>query len=235
MTLILDIETLPLASALTEPYPKADRFPPSNYKKEEAIQGWYERDEKEWREGRAKQCALNPRLGRVVCLGWEWDPCDPQALVASGEAEERGLLCSFWNHARVAYDQAETVVTWNGQSFDLRFLLARSWANDVEPSVPGQEIGKWMRRYYTHPHFDVFRVLTNWDTKIDGETLEAWAQFFGVGHLISGSGADVQGWCEAGDFESIAQHCRGDVAATAAIYRKIAPSFSDVRQIGAAA
>ena len=236
MSLVLDIETVPLAASLAAPYPKDERSHPANYKDPEKIAAWYVKDEAEWRAGRAKACALNPRLGQVVCLGWAWDkgivPYAPTTN-AQDSWEESELLTTFWRLARLAYDNAEPIVVFNA-GFDLRFLLVRSWANNVEQSIPGQEIAKWSRRYSTFPVFDVQGVLSNWQLR-EGETLDAWAQFFGCGDLIRGSGSDVQGWYDAGDFESIAAHCKGDVAATAAIYQKIAASFSDVRQIGAAA
>ena len=63
MTLIIDIETVPLASALAAPYPEAERQPPSNYKNADAIERWHEKDRAEWQASRVKACSLDPRLG----------------------------------------------------------------------------------------------------------------------------------------------------------------------------
>ena len=69
MTLVIDIETVPLDAAMMEPYPAADRQPPSNYKLPEAVAQWRVKDVLAWDNARAKECSLTPRLGRVLCIG----------------------------------------------------------------------------------------------------------------------------------------------------------------------
>ncbi|MEY5032362.1 MAG: hypothetical protein RL354_1393 [Planctomycetota bacterium] len=88
--LVLDIETVPLAASLAMPYPEATRFAPANYKTDEAIAKWRDADRIKWYEDRAKECSLNPRLGRIVVIGTNVD-----TIVAPAEADEREALVRF--------------------------------------------------------------------------------------------------------------------------------------------
>ena len=217
MPLILDIETVPLAAAMDAPYPKDDRNPPANYKSDEAIAKWRATDAQKWADERAKECSLNPRLGRVLCIGLAVS--DTSGLfMAQEEAFEADVLRSFWEAVAEADGQ---VVTWNG-SWDLRFILMRSLYHGLTPSVPGTVISAWFKKYTTAPHFDCKAVLLNWDVRISGEGLDQWAQFFGVPGKLGGiSGADVYPLYLAGHYDEIGEYCAQDVAATAAIYERI--------------
>jgi hypothetical protein len=226
MPLILDIETVPLAASMDAPYPEADRQPPANYKSDEAIGKWRAADREAWAAGRAKECSINPRLGRVLCVGMtrpQYLNAKPvEVALAKTEADERTVLEAFWAEA----DKAEGhVVTWNG-SWDLRFLLIRSLAHGLTPSVSAFDIAAWFKKYRTAPHFDAKAVLLNWDVKVSGEGLDEWARFLGVNGKEGGlTGADVYPLYLAGEYERIVDYCAGDVAATQAIYAKIAPMF----------
>lgn len=217
MPLILDIETVPLAASLETPYPEADRTPPANYKSEDAILRWRTADRAKWEQERAKECSLNPRLGRVLCLG-----TSEAVTIAVNEADEHRLLRDFWGQV-LRHDGR--VVTWNG-SWDLRFLVIRSLYHGVEPTVSAETVAKWFKKYTTEMHFDCKAVLLNWDVRIAGEGLDEWATFLGVPGKLDGiNGADVYPLYLAGQLEEIAQYCEADVAATQAIYERIAPVF----------
>lgn len=220
MPLVLDIETVPLAAAMDAPYPEQDRQPPANYKSEDAIGRWRLSDRAKWEADRAKECSLNPRLGRVLCLGTSHG-----VIMAPTEADERALLEQFW----VYVDEADgQVVTWNG-SWDLRFLVLRSLHHGVRPSIFGQTIGAWFRKYATAPHFDCKAVVMQWDVRIAGEGLSQWAAFFGVPGKMDGlSGADVYPLYLGGQLEEIATYCAADVAATQAIYERIVGTFGGI-------
>lgn len=221
MTLILDIETVPLASSLAAAYPDADRLPPSNYKNEDAIAKWRENDRAKWQEERTKECSLNPRLGRVLCIGMAGST--DAVFVAPTEHEEATILLSFWD--AVDRNAKGRVVTWNG-AWDLRFLVIRSLAHGIMPSVPTATVREWFARYRTYPHFDCRAVLTNWDTYKAGEGLEEWSGFLGGDGKASGmSGADVYPLYQLGHFDEIVSYCAQDVQATRSIYERIAPMF----------
>lgn len=215
--LVLDIETVPLEAAMELPYPEALRTPPANYKSDEAIGRWREADRAKWAEERAKECSLNPRLGRLLCVGTS----KGMALSAAPDGE-RELLLQTWAWIKEASGR---VVTWNG-SWDLRFILIRSLAHGITPPLPPSTTREWFRRYTTFPHFDCKAVLTNWDAPRAGEGLDEWAQFLGVDGKLGGiSGKDVYPLYLGGMFDEITDYCRQDVDATTAIYERIHPFF----------
>lgn len=217
MTLVLDIETVPMRKSLDLPYPADDRTPPANYKSDDAITKWRINDREAWEKARVKECSINPRLGRILCMG-----SSDGLLIANTEHDERALLEQAWVWLKEHRGQ---VVTWNG-SFDLRFILIRSIMHGVHPTLEPSIVASWFRRYASFPHFDCKAVLTNWDAPRAGEGLAEWSEFFGLPGKTNGlSGADVWPMFVAGEMEKIASYCMDDVTATAAIYRHIKDFF----------
>lgn len=222
MTLVIDIETVPLASSLAMPYPEADRLPPGNYKNEDAIARWREKDRATWEAERAKVCSLSPRLGRIVCLGYAPDVNEPMALLARAEADESTVLRAFWD---LAAANKGPLVTFNG-AFDLNYIIVRSLLWRLRPTVAASTISGWRARYRTYPHFDCRGVLTNWDNRTEG-TLGDWAEAFGLGGKDGMSGADVFPLYQLGHFDEIAAYCTKDVQLTRELYWHIAPYFAE--------
>ena len=215
---ILDLETHGQASALAAPYPKDDRTPPANYKNAEAIAGWYERDEKDWRTQRAKECALSPRLGRIVAVGVEEASVNARIVrVELGEPNEGELIRYALEHAHDAIRKG-LLVTFNGLTFDLPFLHVRAAILGV--AIPYQP-GVVLRRYVTQPHADLRAVLTNWDHKTTG-TLHEWAHAFGIPVTDETSGADIGAMVEQGDVDGIRAHCASDLQLTAMLAERMA-------------
>lgn len=214
---VLDIETVPLDASLAVPYPVDEREPPASYKTPEAIERWREQDAARWAVERVKQCSLNPRLGRVLCIG-----TSSGVLMAQTTAEEANILAAVWRellHAR------GRVVTWNG-SWDLRFILLRSLALRVDVPLPPSVIVSWFKRYSCAHHVDCKAVLTNWEPPTKGEGLSEWATFLGLPPKTAGvTGADVYGMAQAGQWTAIADYCAQDVATTGAIYKTIRPVY----------
>lgn len=231
MTLIVDIETVPLMSALSAPYPENDRQPPGNYKNPEAIAKWRESDAVAWSAMRSKECSLNPRLGRVLCVGMSGGKPtdDPWVVFSATESDEARSLVAFWDEAKAEHGE---LITWNG-AWDLRFLVIRSLSLGVLPTLDSSVIRSWFRKYSTHPHFDCRAVLTNWEPYKSGEGLDEWSTFFGIDGKAPGmSGADIYPLYQKGEFATIEAYCAQDVAATKAVYEKVAPMFAD-RQVAA--
>lgn len=223
MPLILDIETVPTEAGLALPYPEADRNPPANYKSDEAIAKWRAADRERWAAERAKDCSLNPRLGRVLCIGLvDTLMPKPRVLMAYEPEKEALVLAEFWG---LVEDHHGRVVTWNG-SWDLQFLVTRSMLYFDNVTIPGNLIGKWFGKYRYWPHFDCKAALTQWAPPRAGEGLHQWAEYLGVEGKLDGlSGADVYPLYLAGHFDEIAAYCAADVKATQNIFRKIAPFF----------
>lgn len=223
--LVLDIETVPLASALNADYPADDRQPPANYKSDEAIAKWRAIDVKRWEAERVKECSLNPRLGRILCIGLAADEqAGDSVLLAPDESDEANILTAFWN---IVTQYNGQVVTWNG-GWDLQFILLRSMANGVKPTISPYVIRGWFRKYSVEPHFDCKAVLTNWGAPKAGEGLTQWASFLGIEGKTDGvTGANVYEMYQAKQLDAVVAYCEQDVRATREIYNKIAPYFLD--------
>jgi hypothetical protein len=215
----VDVETVPLAASLLAPYPREQRTPPANYAKPEAIEGWYAKDEAAWRDGRAKECALSPRLGRIVYLGYgflEGGSIELDGDTAREEFGEKLLLQEFWSRLK----EYRHLVGFNSHGFDFPFLLTRSLINGV---VPGFDITPYQRRYTHTPHFDVRMALTGWDGHTSG-TLSDWCTAFGI-PCPTGKGSEVFEQYQAGDFDAIKLHCRSDIEATLQLAHRVGPTF----------
>lgn len=225
-SLVVDIETIGLASSMAAPYPEADRNPPGNYKLPDATEKWRASDKERWAAERSKECSTNPRLGRILCIGGQrTDEAEPGVQYAATEADEARVLERFWEAADGTDGR---VVTWNGQ-WDLRFIIIRSLALGVKPSLPRNIISQWMRKYSLNPHFDCKAALVNHDHSLmmsGAEGLDAWATFFGLPGKAGGMhGGEVWPAFQRGEHQRIADYCAGDVSATGGIYQRIAPMF----------
>lgn len=218
--LVLDIETIPTDAGMAVPYNEADNPPPANYSKPEAIAGHHEKGRAAYALKRAKECSVNPRLGRVLCIGLATVEQGPEMLYATTSDDEAGILRQFWSRFD-AY--AAPLVTWNG-SWDLRFLVVRSLRHRITPTFSP---APYFKRYTTDPHFDCKAVLMqDWAFRGAGEGLDEWSTFFGYGGKSEGwDGSKVYPAFLEGRHDEIKQYCAADVARTAEIYNAIRDTF----------
>lgn len=221
---VIDIETVPLAASMAAPYPAAERQPPANYRNADAIDAWRERDRLVWAQERAKACSLSPRLGRVLCVGMA-TVADHCVYYAQTEDAERETLRSFWDEMMPDGMPAKAV-TWNG-AWDLRFLVVRSLLLGVTIPVDAHIVRSWAKQHNTVWHTDVKRVLVG-DGIVKGEGLDEWAAAFGLSGKTDGwTGASVYPAYLDGRHAEIADYCRADVAATRALYLRLAHLVED--------
>lgn len=215
--LVVDIETIPQQAALTTPYPEAERQPPANYKSEEAIAKWRAADALAWSTNRIKECSLNPRLGRIICIGTSVGMFEAYAF----DLEARSLV-EFWEAARA---HQYCFATFNGE-FDLRFLVVRSLALGVMPTDFALHGGHQVfSRYNTKQHFDCLRALSGGQPN-KGDTLAGWAEAMGLGAKQDGmTGADVYTYFDALRWNEISAYCKQDVALTLELYNTIGPAL----------
>lgn len=215
--MIFDIETIPTEAALAAPYPRHERTPPGNFKNEETIARWYAEDEERWMRNQLSDCALDPRRGRVVAIGYGWGSVKSITVGrAIEEEDEAKLLSDFWTQAAVE----PILVGFNSMSFDLPFLMVRSLLLGV-PVIAN--LPDYLRRYSYRPHFDVRMALGLWDTRAEGK-LREWGEAFGCNKTV-GSGAQVFGWVKSGEWGKLNEHLCGDVETTMLLARRIGAAF----------
>lgn len=184
-----DLETIPLLSSLAIPYNIEERDVPKltktgKYKTQEDLDAWRAEDEAAWASERLKGFSINPRLGRIVSVGIALTDDMPETALsqlgdtragylAKSEADEHELVSRLW----YTMAAADRVITFNGMSFDLHYLIIRSLLLGVH--IPKTiDVPKLLIKYRSAPHMDVRMLLTNWDYRQSG-MLNDWAACFG--------------------------------------------------------
>ena len=145
-TLIFDIETVPLD--FDSSFDESQR--------EYLLRGAATDEERELKKGYG---ALNPLTGKVVCIGTlvhetkkgsalflaneESDDViehDGMTLRYKAFTDEAALLQHFWGGMDGKY---QSVVTFNGRNFDCPFLMLRSAALGIRPSINMMSGTRW--------------------------------------------------------------------------------------------
>jgi hypothetical protein len=167
--------------------------------------------------------ALRPEFGHVVCIGMGHDgrgrgELETKALTARAVEDEPRILEAFWEVVRTGRDWR--FVTYNGLAFDLPFLIRRSIYAGVSPST-----GLPLRPYAPDSHFDVMRVLSNWE-RADAVRLDVVAELLGLQKWPPGmEGSQVLGLWRAGRLDEIEAYCLGDVRLAYEIFLRVEPYF----------
>jgi 3'-5' exonuclease len=132
--------------------------------------------------------------------------------------DEAELLTAFWDVAR-HYD---SVVTFNGRSFDVPFVYLRSALLNV-PITRKDWLGY---RYQTEPHCDLaeqftFYCVSGRDGAARRFNLDFYCKAFGIeSPKAQGvTGLDVNDLMAAGRYRQIADYCLRDVQATVLLYQ----------------
>ncbi len=220
-TLVIDIETVPGFEHDRLPESVADALEQFAQRKEPASSA----DVLQARIGMSM--GLSPLFGKVVSIALgDGDEPDadvhviavpPNGFVSEGHPSwlrfmtEADLLRSFWALA----SKAEVVVTFNGKSFDLPFLVGRSLVHGI-PARCDLVSQKWTLK----PHLDLFELLSQRDKAPSKLDVICWA--LGVespkGDM---DGSKVAPAYARGEIVKIAEYNRQDVRATAEVFRKV--------------
>ena len=166
---------------------------------------------------------LRPEFGHVVCIGMGHDArgrgdLETKAVTSRGVAEERRILEAFWDVVKARRDWC--FITYNGLAFDLPFLLRRSIYLGVTPTT-----GLPLRPFALDSHFDVMRVLSNWE-RGDAVRLDIVAELLGLSKSPPGmDGSQVLGLWRAGRVEEIEAYCLGDVRLVYEVFLRIEGFF----------
>jgi hypothetical protein len=223
--LVLDIETAPRPDADTDAaYAAEGREPPSNYKSEDAIARWRERDRASWRE----TLGLSPATGRVVATGTQFVEVSPDGYVPvvadhgieprlrhAGDLSEWHLLDYLMTDIRVALREGAAVATFNGKAFDLPYIALRCAALDIPLGYPPESLH---RKYNTAKHIDLYETITGGGTtRFSGHSLASVARTWQLAHQPVGHGSEVAAQVAAGDWASVEAHLRSDVNTTTAL------------------
>jgi 3'-5' exonuclease len=180
--------------------------------------------------------ALSPYTGKIVVLAmlnpetgkgsvWYEAAERHEGKSADGlfdfiECSEKEMLSDFW----LALSKYGRCVTFNGRTFDGPFLSVRSAIHGLSPSK--NLLGY---RYSIETHVDLLEVLTFQGAVSRDQTPSLHAACIAFG-IPSPKSAEMHGYAvgdlyRQGRLREIADYCRRDVEATAALYRRLEPTL----------
>lgn len=132
---------------------------------------------------------------------------------------EKEMLEGFWR----GLQNFERIITFNGRSFDVPFLILRSIYHKIPITknlVPYRYSGKI--------HFDLMDQLSFYGAH-KNYSLAALADFFGIDNPKDEgiSGLEVNNLFQQEKYDAIAKYCMRDVLATAELYLRVKDYFKD--------
>lgn len=204
--IVFDVETGPLPLSEVEQF-KPDFKPPANYKTNEAIARNLAEQESKW----LADGALSAVTGRVLCVG-----------ILAGErttfytdSDEASILTSTWIEIKDAIRSGCEVVGFCCKTFDLPFLVRRSWAHKL--SIPPDVI---QGRFFNPGIIDVAeRWACGGREPRDRISLDHLSKFLGTG-AKNGEGADfARLWVE--DRPKAMEYLKNDLLLTKAAYERL--------------
>jgi hypothetical protein len=190
----------------------------------------------EERDDVPESTGLHPGLGKVIAIGmWhvekdrglillegpptpeeqDWEKVPHSKIFRGSEAE---LLRKFWD---IVGKKRPRLVSYNGRGYDGPILMIRSAQLGLAPSV---QLVPY--RYDLSEHCDLQDVLGFQGGRRESYSLDYWCRRFDI-ESPKGSfdGSQIARAYRDGRIEDIGEYCLRDVRATAALYRKLAPTL----------
>ncbi len=164
-----------------------------------------------------KFAALTPEMGQIVCI-CVGAKIDNQLKVIELTGEEHTILDRLWR--LIGYwdrvnDHNITIVTFNGKSLDIPYILKRSIIQGIRPTVHIP-----VKKYQTTQHYDVMEVLSG-GLLSNAFNLGTYCLFYGISHNRDSHGRQVYDKWKEGNIQGIVEHCVDDVRSTWELYSKI--------------
>ena len=222
-TILFDIETGPLPeselAAMLPPFDPAE-VKTGNIKDPDKIAAKVAEAEANHRRDFIERAALDPLTGRVVAIGLLKLAPHPGPLPRAerekssefhviGHEDEAATLREFWETTRGEMGRINQMIGFNSNSFDLPFLIRRSWKHRVP--VP---FGIRRGRYWSDEMVDLRDAWQLGDRQARG-SLDTIAKHLGVG-AKNGSGADFAKLWQS-DRAKAVEYLRNDVQLTAKV------------------
>ncbi|HWV98530.1 MAG TPA: ribonuclease H-like domain-containing protein [Candidatus Acidoferrum sp.] len=188
-TIVFDIETGPLPEpelAALMPTFDAAEVKTGNLKDPEKIAAKIAEAEASHRREFVERGALDPLTGRVIAVGLLYE--DSGEFVVIGHDDEASTLREFWRACQGEMGRINQMVGFNTWSFDLPFLIRRSFKYRV--AVP---FGIRRGRYWGDEMVDLREVWQLGDRQARG-SLDSIAKHLGIGAKNGDGGAFAELW-----------------------------------------
>jgi len=220
--IVMDGETAAHPDArLWIPLPDLDSIKaPSNYVKQEAIDGYIAREKAaklaEHEQDVTNGAALDRYTGRIVALGYWTSDGGYVTLPCRDEVEEAAALAQWWEMSA-----HRTIVGFNCKGFDLPYLQTRS--SLLRVPFPSLDLSRYPRGAAIT---DLYQMLTNNEGKYDKglmpRSLRAFAARYGLPlEDETHSGADVPALVRAGDWDAVLGHLLADLRLTVGLAKRL--------------
>lgn len=218
--IVVDIETAPLLNVrdYVDPPDLTDIQAPSNYVKQEAIDGYIEREKVKRLADFAADCdhkaALDFNCARIVAIGWWKEGCTSVRYQFDGDEGEADALAEFWK-----LSLHRSIVGFRIREFDLPMMMQRSRYLGIPH--PTLELGRYSRG---HAIIDLYDTLTFSDLRgenIMRRTAKSFARRFGIPVTDEIDGKDIPALVAAGEWDLVAQHVTSDVQLEVALARRL--------------
>ena len=176
---VFDIETGPLPeSELNIPQFDPAEVKTGNIKDPAKIEAKIEEAKTNHERNAIANAALDPTTGRVLAVGIVGD----KGTFVLDNDDEAALITEFWGFCVQENGRLNEIIGFNSNSFDLPFLVRRSWRHKIKPP-PCLRRGRWWADQAT----DLREVWQMGDRMCKG-SLDSIARFFGLpGKTISGA------------------------------------------------
>lgn len=215
-TIIFDIETgpLPVDQLRIPPFdPSQLKF--GNIKNPDLIAEKIQKAEESHTADYIRNAALDALSGQVLCIGYRFQHDKPAVLCSDADGEAV-MLIQFWRLLSDLERQPK-LVGFNIKSFDLPFLIKRSWKHRIQ--VP-----YWLRqgRYWNDLVVDLREVWQLGDSRAHG-SLASICRHLGLGEK-AGNGADFSLLWNT-DRQAAIDYCLQDIRLTQAVADILIPAY----------
>lgn len=214
--LFFDIETIPSQLPGIREEIAAGVTAPGQYSKPESIAKWLEENREAAAEAEWLKTSFDGGLGQVCVIGWAIGDDAPKSLQVAdlGQEAERELLAEFFGVVQRA-GSGLRFVGHNAIGFDLKFMWKRAMVLGIKPPWTFPRAPKpWAE--------NVADTMLMWDgDQRAGGSMDRLCKLLGIPGKGDMDGSKVWPMVRDGRIEEVAAYCRGDVARTRAMYRRM--------------
>lgn len=210
-----DIETIPnlsMVDCLPDPEPAGNIKDPEKIKADITAK----------KVKQINEMALSPLFGRICAFSWFGPESSGYKVMREvSDAEEILLIQEALQHFTITTTTVPSVITWNGHTFDIPFLIKRAILLSVDRPAGFPGLAFFSKKYSHVPHCDMAMELSGWGPKAC--SLDVAARTFLGEKKLDHDFSKFISQIEAGEQDQIGVYCMKDSELTYRIYEKASP------------